>query len=131
MVGNQNDAEQTSRGQEQGESPKLSDDHLYRALSSKRRRRLLYVLLVEESSDIERIATVLSGWEATDTETMVTPEDRERIVIELEHVHVPILEDAGLVAYDRERGAVSLEALDSAVTELISRSVESEPPSSS
>lgn len=122
-------AEQTHPDQEQWELPSLSDDRLYQALSSGQRRRLLYVLLVEESSSVEKLATVLAGWTATESEEMITSEDHKRILTELDHVHLPVLEDAGLVRYDRENGTVDIAPIDDTVAELISRSVETEPPS--
>lgn len=121
--------EQNHPDQEQWELPSLSDDRLYQALSSGQRRRLLYVLLVEESSAVEKLATVLAGWTATESEEIITAEDHERILIELDHVHLPVLEEAGLVRYDREKGTVDIAPIDDTVAELISRSVESEPPS--
>jgi len=121
--------EAATRGPKRSAMPELSDDRLYQALSAGRRRRLLYMLLVEESSTVGKLATVLAGWTATESEDAVTSNDYERILTELDHVHLPVLDDAGLVSYDRENGTVEIAPVDDAVAELISRSVESEPPS--
>lgn len=129
MRDNKSGAERTDRSQEQRELPTLSDDRLYQALSVERRRRLLYVLLVEESSTVERLARVLAGWAATEGDGVVTAETHDRILTELDHVHLPVLDESGLVSYDREDGTVDIEPIDDTVAELISRSVESEPPS--
>jgi DNA-binding transcriptional ArsR family regulator len=106
--------------------PQLSEDRLYRALAARRRRRVLYVLLVQEESTVGELATLLAGWGATESGTMATPDDRERIVDDLESVHLPVLADAGMVDYDREREAVRLAPLAPSVTELICQSVETE-----
>ena len=129
MGENKSGTEPATRDETRSAMPQLSDDRLYQALSAGRRRRLLYVLLVEESSTIGKLATVLAGWTATESEEMVTADDYERILAELDHVHLPVLDDAGLVSYDRENGTVEIAPVDDTVAELISRSVESEPQS--
>ena len=108
-------------------APRLSDDRLYRALASRRRRRLLYLLIEEGKCEIEEAATVLTGWDATESSAMKTADDRERIAITLKHVHLPLLADVGLIAYSSESDTIEIESLDSVVEDLIWRSVESEP----
>ena len=127
MVGD--NAEPENHGQKRETGPALSDDQLYRALSSTKRRRVLYILLVEEESTIEKIATVLSGWDATETGKMVSPNEREQILIELDHIHFPLLAESGLITYDRQERTVRIESLSDIITDLICQSVETEPPS--
>lgn len=110
-------------------TPQLSDDRLYRALASRRRRRLLYFLLEEQECTAEEIATVLTGWEATETGTVGDVDDRERIALTLAHVHLPLLAETGLVEYNRKRDTVRLGSIPDAVCDLVRRSVESTPPS--
>jgi hypothetical protein len=112
------------RGREGG--PRLSDDGLYDALASTVRRRLLYLLLIEEETTVDRIATVLVGWDTAGSGTMATPDDRERIVLELEHNHLPCLDDNGFIDYESEDGRVSVEPLADPVVDLIRRSIETE-----
>ena len=109
----------------------LSDDRLYRALSSTQRRRLLYVLFVEEESTVEHLGTILTGWETTETGTMAGPAERERAIVELRHRHLPVLDETGLVTYDDDNQRVSIECLDPAVRDLVCQSVEIEHPSRS
>lgn len=117
-------AARNERGEPTETTPQLSDDRLYRALASTRRRRLLYFLLEEGESTVEELATVLTGWEATDTETMGTVRDYNQIGIELKHVHLPLLVDIGLIRHDRESDTVGIERLDPLLVELLSRSVD-------
>lgn len=106
--------------------PRLSDDQFYRALCSTQRRRLLYYLLDEEASSVGTIATVLTGWDTTETGAVMAPEDRRRHLIALKHNHLPRLAEADLIAYDPQNETVSIESLDPFVREIIRRSVESE-----
>ncbi len=105
-------------------TPQLSDDRLYRALAATRRRRLLALLSAAETRQLDELATALVGWESTDTSTMATPEDREGVLIDLVHVHVPMLVDVGLLKHDRDGDTVSLEPCSDAVLELIRQSVD-------
>ena len=106
------------------ETPRLSSDRFYRALASTQRRRLLSLLCDEREETVDELATVLTGWDATTTDTMATPADHERLTIELVHSHLPLLEESGLVTYDRERATVAIEPLEETVVELIHRSVD-------
>ena len=128
MVDNHGRSDQNNRrGQLEG-TPRLSDDQFYLALASTQRRRLLYVLLDEKESTVGELATVLAGWEATETGTMGKVDDRDRLVIELKHVHLPRLVDAGVVTHDPQRDTVRIESLDPLIEDLLSRSVESDRP---
>lgn len=120
------DLPQRSRGAKTQTAPRLSDDELYRALSARRRRRILYLLFIEEEATVDKIATVLAGWDATETGTMVTPDERTEVVLELRHVHLPRLADAGFVTVDSDDDTVELLPIDDAVVDLICQSVESE-----
>jgi DNA-binding transcriptional ArsR family regulator len=116
---------------EAGATPRLSDDRLYRALASTRRRRVLYVLLDRGESTVDEIATVLVGWDATETGGMSSPDDHRRTVIGLRHSDLPLLEDAGLLSHDRAGGTVTIEPLRAEVTELVVASVEGDRASGS
>ena len=105
---------------------RLSDDDLYRALASTQRRRTLYILLVQDATTLDNLATVLAGWEATEAGMMRGSGDYQRIRTELHHRDLPALEDAGLVEYDHATDTVTLEPLTDDVASLIARSVESE-----
>ncbi|MFW5911105.1 MAG: DUF7344 domain-containing protein [Halolamina sp.] len=117
-------------GQRTGETRKGSSRQFgrqfYRALASTERRRLLQYLLDGEERTVDEIATVLVGWEVSESGTIGGPEDRNRTLLGLHHVHLPMLDDAGLVAYDRDRGTVRIEPLDPTTVELVDRGVERE-----
>ena len=125
-----NDGEE-SRDRERGDDldgvPGLSDDGLYDALASRRRRRVLYLLREADERTVDELATLLSGWEATETGGMGSREDRDRIAVSLVHVHLPVLDDARLVSYDGRDGTVESRPVRAVVDELIRRSVEDDP----
>jgi hypothetical protein len=118
---------QSRQVHEEERLPNLTDDEVYRALAKARRRRLLYVLFVEEESTVSEMATVLAGWGAVDTGTMTTPRERDRIIRHLKHADLPVLDEAELISYDRERDTVSLEPIDESVIGLVCQSIEAEP----
>ena len=112
-------------------TPWLADDQFYRALASARRRRLLSFVIEHADSTVDELATVLAGWETTETGTMATDEDHDQLRLELMHVHLPLLEDLGLVEYDADTGVVRVDDVDAAVEDLITRSIEAEQMSQS
>jgi len=106
------------------------DHQFYRAMASRDRRRLLYVLLDDEERAVEEVATVLGGWDATESGTVAHPDDRNLVLLRLVHIHLPLLDDAGLVAYDDERGTVRLASLDETAREYIEGGIDVRPESS-
>lgn len=121
MANNQHDSEA-------GEAvpTRFDDDELYRALAARERRRILSVLLDEPQCTRGDIATVLAGWRAGESETMVDSAEHEEIRLELRHHHLPQLADSGLVQYDRNDGTVTLNPIDDELRELIHRSIDAE-----
>lgn len=110
-----------------GDPPlRLAEDQFYQALASSHRRRLLYYLLETTESTVDELASVLSGWEVTATGTMHRQADRLKRRIELVHIHLPRLADAGLIQYDPATGSVQLEPLHHRVAAVIRQSVAAE-----
>ena len=107
----------------------LDDDQLYRGLASAERRRIVYSLLTVGPATAEQLATLLAGWHATDTSRMVSEDTRDRLLTELVHVHLPMLEEAGLAVRDDESGGVKIGALDPAVMKLVRDSIAAESSS--
>ena len=93
-------------------------DGLFDALSSRLRRQTLFYLLEEPETTIEELADVLAGWRATESGP-VGPTERERIALELRHVHLPRLDGATLVEYDSVGGDVGLCDISESVRELV------------
>lgn len=106
-------------------APLLASDSFYRAVSERPRRRVLYYLLERDECSVDELADVLAGWETT-TETMVAPDRRRQHELSLVHRHLPLLSEAGLVAYDTVSREVSLATVPEPAKALLRRAIEAE-----
>lgn len=83
----------------------LSPDRLFDALADERRRYALASVVAGESPmSLSELAEAVA--ERDDSAARDSEVDRNRILIELHHTHVPALADAGFVDYDSERREV-------------------------
>jgi DNA-binding transcriptional ArsR family regulator len=126
MGENRGQGNEGRRGESVHTTPGLQDDQLYRVLASRPRRRLLYYLNDVGQSTVGELAEVLVGWETSEKGGMATETEYDWTVIRLQHSHLPMLAEAGLVTYDEETGVVDCEPLDDAVTDLLARSIADE-----
>ena len=79
-------------------------DTLFQCLAERRRRVVLTYLL--DSGD--RSATVDELVDAViEAESHSPSPDPESVAITLDHVHLPLLADAGLIDYERDQGIVT------------------------
>lgn len=86
----------------------LTLDTVHQLLSARRRRYALYCLyLYENPVRLADVADRVTEWEQDGTSV---PEDRLRMYTNLYHVHVPKLDDAGVVAYQQDEDVVELAA---------------------
>lgn len=91
---------------------------LYRALGVPERRHALHVLLDRPETPLAELAEALAGWQSARTGA-VDPETRAQVLEDLRVVHLPALEEVGLVDYDAEAGTVVLSSLTDPVREVI------------
>ena len=82
-------------------------DTTFELLSNARRRYLLYYLGTMDGpvAEVDTAVNAVSTYEAADPETDVQPIP-EDIEIELQHLHLPKLADAGIVDYDPRHGTI-------------------------
>jgi len=85
-------------------------DDLFRALANDKRRRLLTALDAEGSTELDDLTDLLVGWETT-IDGPAGPDEWAQVKIELVHAHLPLLSDAGLIAYDTDADEVSLASI--------------------
>lgn len=93
------------------DADRLSTDEIHRLLSNGRRRHVLSFLRTRpgEGVDFDRLVAAVAERERPDP----GPEThRDRIEIDLHHVHLPKLVDAGVVAYDPVDRTVLYESRD-------------------
>ena len=75
-------------------------DRWFGILSDQRRRFVLLALADHEGTHMLRdIAEQIVAWEEGKLRREVTEEERKRVSVSLYHVHLPKLEDAGIVEY--------------------------------
>lgn len=109
-----------------GEVPeRFAEDQFYQALAAQHRRRILAHLLTCGTCTLEELVDVLSGWEAT-TSRVVDSTQVEQLRVELVHSHLPLLEEADLLGYDRSADEITIEPLSQPVERLIRQSIEAE-----
>ncbi len=82
-------------------------DEVFLALADPYRRFAVYYLRDQGPASVEDLATLLSGWLVADETEAATQTDRENVLGSLRAVHLPKLEAATLVTYDRDDGVVS------------------------
>jgi hypothetical protein len=99
-------------------------DNLFRAVADSDRRRLLAVLSNESQMALDDLTDVLVGWEST-VDGPAGPDEWARVKIELVHVHLPLLAEAGLVTHDDD-DVVCLAANPAPVEELVTFATEYE-----
>ncbi|MFC6825887.1 DUF7344 domain-containing protein [Halopelagius fulvigenes] len=93
-------------------------DELFDALADATRRRTLWLLLDERRTTVEELADTLLGWRTAER-GVVGADEREKVLLSLHHIHLPMLADRGLVAYDEADGDVRLPSLAEPVRDAI------------
>lgn len=100
----------------------LSTDALFDVLSDATRRTVLFHLRQHGAATLDELVDVL--WEVGEYDA--SDVDRDHVSILLTHVHLPKLEDAGLVTHDRARGVVEVAGLSAEVGEWLDLAVRRE-----
>jgi DNA-binding transcriptional ArsR family regulator len=98
------------------EAHTLTQDTAYELLSNKRRRFVISRLRRAEGAvSIDELAEGLAAWENEIPESELTDTQIKRLYVSLYQIHVPKLEEAELVTYDKEEGQVRLTSAVSAL----------------
>lgn len=86
-----------------------SRDEVFTALSNRRRRNVIKFLKQHgEDARVRDIAEQLAAWENDLTIPEVTYKQRKRVYTALHQSHLPKLAESGFIAYEPDRGIVSL-----------------------
>lgn len=87
----------------------LSQDVVFELLSSPRRRYILYYLRQsDEPVELTFLAEQVAAWENETSVEEITEQERKRVYVSLYQTHVPRLDEAGVVEYDKDSGMVGL-----------------------
>lgn len=85
----------------------LTEDELFELLSNQRRRHILYTLMCEgETVDIGELSQRIAAWEDDLEFEEVSSTDRKRVYTALQQSHLPKMDTAGVIEFDRDRGVV-------------------------
>jgi DNA-binding transcriptional ArsR family regulator len=103
-------------------------DAVLDAMASPWRRRILYLLRERGPVGLDDLVDWLGTWnEVVDHGADGLPDDVEMLRVRLHHVHLPKLEDAGLVEYERGE-PVALAQLSGDIEDLLDVAGDLEPP---
>ncbi|WP_306058765.1 DUF7344 domain-containing protein [Natronococcus wangiae] len=107
----ENSDERSTTDEPRFDPPSIGDhrssiDELLSLLSHQRRRDVLYHLSRNEVADVESLATMIAARETDLPSEQIDDDDREPVLIDLYHNHLPKLADRRLVEYDSRSGAV-------------------------
>ncbi|WP_323172235.1 hypothetical protein [Natrialba sp. PRR66] len=90
------------------ESTTLSDDDVFHILQTSRRREAIrYMLAANESVKMGNLAEHVAAREHETTVAKLSSTQRQRVYIPLYQSHLPKLDKAGVIDYNKSRGIVS------------------------
>ena len=94
---------------EGAEQVAVSSDDLFELLSNPRRRYVLYYLTKHAAEvDLGTLATQIAAWENDIELSQVSGMERKRVYTSLQQVHLPKMDDSGVVTFDKRSGMISL-----------------------
>ena len=106
-LGVETDAESTSA--DPAQPSRLSKDVIFEVLKNRRRRDVLEYLQSEGGTvTLAELAEQIAAWENDIEVAELNSTQRKRVYVALYQTHLPKMDDAGIVEYDRDRGNVTL-----------------------
>ena len=84
----------------------LAIDEALSALAHPTRRCVLYYLKDEEVADLEELGAAVAGMQTGTPPDEVPGDERDRVAAELAHTHLPKLDEALFIEYDRRSQTV-------------------------
>ena len=91
-----------------GRSAGVSEDELFDVLANSRRRYALHALTGDETRthELGDLSERVAAWENGIDVAEVSYDERKRVYTALQQSHLPKLDDAGVVSFDKDRGTV-------------------------
>jgi hypothetical protein len=86
----------------------VSEDELFDVLANQRRRFAVHLLKREEKDRVEigDMAEQIAAWENGIDTAEITGNERKRVYTALQQSHLPKMDDAGVVDFDKDRGTI-------------------------
>lgn len=86
----------------------FSREEVFEMLSNQRRRYVVHYLRTHEGkSELRDLARTIAAWENDKPPDEVTSQERRRVYNGLQQVHLPKLDEVGVVEFDADRSTVS------------------------
>lgn len=109
-----------------------SIDDIFTLFTPQRRRFALYYLKNADGPvSIEELTEEIYAWEANGSDEPIPEEEFRDILITLEHTHLPKIEDATHVQYDRTNDRIHIKGMSAEADVLLSVTKAIEQPSRS
>lgn len=110
-----------SLGQSAPEASEPSAEELFEILSNSRRRYVAYFLKhCADTAELGTLSTQIAAWENDKPVAEVTRADRKRVYTSLQQVHLPKMDEIGVVGFDKRAGLIestpSLESVEFKMT---------------
>ncbi|MDZ5812023.1 hypothetical protein U4E84_11790 [Halorubrum sp. AD140] len=86
----------------------VSNDELFKVLANRRRRFAVHLLKREERDQIAigEMAEQIAAWENGIDMAEITGNERKRVYTALQQSHLPKMDEAGVVRFNKDRGVV-------------------------
>ncbi|SER20439.1 DUF7344 domain-containing protein [Natrinema salaciae] len=85
----------------------LTEDELFELLANQRRRHIMHTLMQEDDRlDIGDLSQEIAAWEDDLAFEEVSSTDRKRVYTALQQSHLPKMDNAGVLEFDRDRGTI-------------------------
>lgn len=84
----------------------IDEEAAFDILSNRRRRFVLHALESEGQADLGHLAERIAAWEDGTEADQVTSRSRKSVYTSLQQCHLPKMDDADIVDYDRRAGVV-------------------------
>lgn len=94
-----------------GGTGRVNENELFEVLANRRRRYALHALKRDASEaetqvDLGRLAEQVAAWENQIELQEVSYDERKRVYTALQQSHLPKMDEAGIVSYNKDRGVV-------------------------
>jgi hypothetical protein len=105
--GNADDAEGTMAESAIDTEGSVTLDQIFSVLKNQRRRYVIeYLSSVDGPVSLGELAEQIAGWENDKEPRLVGSRERKRVYVALYQSHLPKMEEAGAITYNKDRGIV-------------------------